>query len=202
MKIPPNMTEKEVLQIIDETGKALASSYTFGIYDENDIYQEIFLLCCDALERFDNKRPLANFLHVHCKNRLSNLRRNLFHRNDPPCLLCHQTIGNRTPHEDGQFCDKYKAWKKRNDSKRNLMAPLDLSNISDENEKGTKIYDESLEVAEILKIIDIYLDVGLRATYLRMRAGENVPKSKRTEIERAIKDILKEKDICLSELEN
>jgi DNA-directed RNA polymerase specialized sigma24 family protein len=75
MKIPKNMTKEEVMKTIDNIIKKIAPKYTFYGYDIDDIKQESFIICLDALERYDSNRPLENFLSVHLSNRLKNFIR-------------------------------------------------------------------------------------------------------------------------------
>ena len=72
MKIPNNMTEEQVMKTIMLVVNRTASKYTFYGYDSDDIKQEAFIICMDALNRYDSKRPLENFLAVHLSNRLKN----------------------------------------------------------------------------------------------------------------------------------
>tara|TARA_R110000824_G_scaffold55629_8_gene153077 strand:- start:1702 stop:2196 length:495 start_codon:yes stop_codon:yes gene_type:complete len=82
MKIPPNMTEEEVLQEITVVVNRIAPKYTFYGYDANDMKQEAFIMCIDAMERYDYNRPLENFLSVHLSNRLKNFVRDNFFMKD------------------------------------------------------------------------------------------------------------------------
>jgi len=83
MKIPKNMTEDQVLEKIYLIIDRIAHKYAFGSYDINDIKQESFLICIDALDRYDQKRPLENFLAVNLSNRLKNfVRDNNFTKSD------------------------------------------------------------------------------------------------------------------------
>lgn len=83
MKIPKNMTEKEVLQKINVVVNRIAPKYTFNGYDVDDIKQEAFIICIDALDRYDELRPLENFLSVNLSNRLKNfVRDNYYTKND------------------------------------------------------------------------------------------------------------------------
>ena len=83
MKIPKNMTEKEVLQKINIVVNRIAPKYTFNGYDVDDIKQEAFIICMDALDRYDELRPLENFLSVNLSNRLKNfVRDNYYTKND------------------------------------------------------------------------------------------------------------------------
>lgn len=83
MKIPKNMTEKQVLEKIHIVVNRIAPKYTFHGYDVDDIKQEAFIICMDALDRYDELRPLENFLSVNLSNRLKNfVRDNYFTKND------------------------------------------------------------------------------------------------------------------------
>jgi DNA-directed RNA polymerase specialized sigma24 family protein len=65
-----------VLTIIQELAKALSRKYSFDIFSPEDIESESYILACEGLEKYDGRAPLKNFLSVHLKNRLYNLRRN------------------------------------------------------------------------------------------------------------------------------
>ena len=83
MKIPKNMSETEVLSAIDAIVNRIAHKYTFYGYEVEDIKQEAFIICLDALNRYDEKRPLENFLSVNLSNRLKNfIRDNHFVKNN------------------------------------------------------------------------------------------------------------------------
>jgi len=75
MKVPPNMTENQVLETIDIVIKRISPKYTFKDYDLEDIKQESFIICLDALHRYDGQRSLENFLSVNLSNRLKNFVR-------------------------------------------------------------------------------------------------------------------------------
>lgn len=75
MKIPKNMTKDEVLDTIQIIINRIAPKYTFQGYEVDDIKQEAFLICADALDRYDPSRPLENFLSVNLSNRLKNFVR-------------------------------------------------------------------------------------------------------------------------------
>jgi RNA polymerase sigma factor (sigma-70 family) len=82
MKIPRNMNEKQVLDVISLVVNRIAPKYTFQGYEVDDIKQEAFLICMDALDRYDQKRPLENFLSVHLSNRLKNFIRDNYYVKD------------------------------------------------------------------------------------------------------------------------
>ena len=79
MNIPDNMTEQEVLDKIHLVVNRIAPRYTFNGYEVDDIKQESFIICMEALKRYDCNRPLENFLSVNLSNRLKNfIRDNYF----------------------------------------------------------------------------------------------------------------------------
>lgn len=82
MKIPKNMTYDQLMKQIEVVVNRIAPKYTFNTYDVDDIKQEAFIICMDALERYDQKRPLENFLSVHLSNRLKNFVRDNYYTKD------------------------------------------------------------------------------------------------------------------------
>ena len=78
MNIPKNMTREQVLEKIELVVNRISPKYTFHGYDVDDIKQEAFMICMDALDRYDQKRPLENFLSVNLSNRLKNFVRDNF----------------------------------------------------------------------------------------------------------------------------
>lgn len=83
MKIPKGMTPEQTIEQINIVVNRIAPKYTFKGYDVEDIKQEAFMICMDALDRYDTKRPLENFLSVHLSNRLKNfVRDNYFVKDD------------------------------------------------------------------------------------------------------------------------
>lgn len=82
MKVPKNLTEEQTLEKIHFVISKIAPRYTFNGYEIDDIKQEAFIICMDALDRYDEKRPLENFLSVHLSNRLKNFIRDNFYLKD------------------------------------------------------------------------------------------------------------------------
>jgi DNA-directed RNA polymerase specialized sigma24 family protein len=169
------MTEAEVLATITKVVNRVAHKYRFGYYDIDDIKQEAFIIAMEAMDRYDEGRPLENFLAVHVSNRLKNFKRDNFFRPDyiPP---------------SGKITND-------NNTKRFLMEPLDIDNIRDEHERNMRgeenIVDE-LAQKELMDIVDTSLDMGLRGDYLRILHGVYVPKPRREQIYESIMQILRE----------
>lgn len=167
MKIPKGMTEQEVIETITKVVDRQAAKFRFGYYEVEDMRQEAFIIAMDALDRYDEKRPLENFLAVHVNNRLKNFKRDNFYRM------------NNEKHE----------------SKKLIMDPIDIARVRDEKEKNMKTDDsfkDGLERDEIANIIDKYLDIGMREDYLKMLNSVYVPKPRREQIQNAILNIMRD----------
>jgi RNA polymerase sigma factor (sigma-70 family) len=82
MKIPKNMTHQEVIDQINIVVNRISARYTFHGYELDDIKQEAFIICMDAMDRYDPSRPLENFLSVHLSNRLKNFVRDNYYTKD------------------------------------------------------------------------------------------------------------------------
>lgn len=53
----------------------------FAYYENSDVFQEVWMMCLDALERYDSTiGPIENYLVRHVTNRLNNLRRDKYFR--------------------------------------------------------------------------------------------------------------------------
>ena len=174
MKIPKGMTESEVLEVVNRICDRYAYKFKFGYFEPDDIRQEAFIIAIDALERYDESRPLENFLAVHVKNRLNNFKRDRYYRQ-------HKKLDENID--------------QLNNSKKFLMDTLDISNIRDEKEGNMRLDDDFIEKIaneELLEIIDEHLDVSFRSDYLRVKDGTYVPKPRREQIMEEITEILKE----------
>ena len=75
MHTPEGMTEQEVLDTITLVCNRISPRYTFYGYTVDDIKQESFIICMEALNRYVEGRPLENFLSVNLSNRLKNFVR-------------------------------------------------------------------------------------------------------------------------------
>ncbi len=194
MIIPNGHTKESVEEVMLRVATRLAPNFKFGYFTVEDIKQQACLFACEALARYDPSRPLENFLFTHVRNRLINFKRDNYKRTDCPCRLCYGNLPGQTRHDDGRFCEKFIIWQRRNTRKQNILLPLDIGNISDENEPNTRKEStvvQEVETIEILEIIDRELPVELRSQYLQMKEGLSVPKAKRTEIENTVNDILR-----------
>lgn len=195
MEMPKGMTEQEVTDIIQRVARRLATNFCFGSHTKEDMRQQASLFAVQIMNKglYDNSRPLENFLFYSVRNLLINFKRDNYKRTDCPCDLCYGKLPGDTAHDDGRYCKKFMTWQNRNNTKQNILSPLDIGNIADENEARTRYEStmaQDVEDSEILDIIDRELPIEFRSLYLRMREGMSVPKVKRDELRKVIDDIL------------
>ena len=164
MKTPGNLTEKEVVDQIEKVCNRIAPRYTFYGYTVDDIKQESFIICMEALNRYDGVRPLENFLSVNLSNRLKNFVRDN-----------HYFAGDSE--------DRIK-----------LMQPAQLdheNSIIDEDNPYTTSY-EDIELRTMTELINEHLPADVRMDYLKMINDVYITKQKRDDIIGTILEILEE----------
>jgi DNA-directed RNA polymerase specialized sigma24 family protein len=158
-----NYTDAEILETITNVAAKLAPKYTFGYYGVDDIRQEAIMMGYEALPRYDNKRPLENFIYVHINNRLKTFKRDNYFRINAGSAESIQQ------------------------AKKNIMDPVSIEKV--EPLKDSELLD-SLHINEIRERINKHLPANLRKDYLRICSGAKVSKNTRQKIVDALKQIL------------
>ena len=164
MQIPEGMTEQQVVDQIKKVCDRISPKYTFYGYTVDDIKQESFIICLEALKRYDQKRPLENFLSVNLSNRLKNFVRD------------NHFIGND------------------NESRQKVFQPAQLdheNSIVDDQNKFSTSYDK-LQTKHMAQKIDKFMPADMRLDYLKMINDVYVTKQRREEILSIINNILGE----------
>ena len=164
MKVPSGMTENEVVEQIEKVCNRIAPRYTFYGYTLDDIKQESFIICMEALSRYDNKRPLENFLSVNLSNRLKNFVRD-----------------NHFIHNDNG--DRVKILK---------PAQLDHENAIVDEEEKFSVTIEAIENKNMAEIVNSKMPANVRLDYLRMINDVYITKQRKEEIIEIINEILQE----------
>ena len=154
MKVPKGMTEQQVVDQINIVCNRIAPRYTFYGYTVDDIKQESFIICMEALNRYDQKRPLENFLSVNLSNRLKNFVRD------------NHFVGDDNP------------------ERQRVVQPAQLDfedSIIDEEGKFATSYDD-IEEQNMVNIIDQYLPASMRMDYLKILNDIYITKQRKDEI--------------------
>lgn len=164
MKIPQGWTEEQVIDQINVVCNRISPKYTFYGYTVDDIKQESFIICMEALNRYDEIRPLENFLSVNLSNRLKNFMRD------------HHFMGE---------C---------NEDRQKVIQPAQLDyeeGIVDEAGKFKMSY-EDVDMQEMIRAIDTYLPASIRMDYLKLINEVYITKQRREEVLQIIMEILEE----------
>lgn len=171
MKIPNGMTELEVVSKITLVVDRIAPKYAFYGYSVDDIKQEAFIICIEALNRYDPSRPLENFLSVNLSNRMKTFVR------------------------DNYFTAS------TNEDRKKLAQPAQLDfedSLIDQKEKYSISYDD-LDRKEIYNVIDANLPASMRLDYLKMLNDVYVCKQRRAEIIETISEMLQDRGLYAKE---
>ena len=164
MKLPKGMTEQQVIDQINIVCNRISPRYTFYGYTVDDIKQESFIICMEALNRYDGIRPLENFLSVNLSNRLKNFVRDNY-------FLSNENTERQKVYQPAQL--EYEDY------------------IVDEENKLSISYDH-IQKEEMVDAINKYLPANMRMDYLKMINDVYITKQRREEITNIIIDILQE----------
>lgn len=164
MIVPKGFTEQQVITCIQGVVNRIAPGYVFYGYTVEDMRQEAFIICMEALPRYDGIRPLENFLSVHLSNRMKNFVRD-----------------NHFTGDVDQ--DRIKVYQ---------PAQLDHENALVDNHQKYNVDEEKIDYREMQKIIDKHLPASYRFDYLKMVNDVYITKQRREEIAEVIVEILRE----------
>jgi DNA-directed RNA polymerase specialized sigma subunit len=154
------MTESQVLDVMEKVISKTAAKYTFYGYTVDDIRQESYIICIEAMDRYDEKRPLENFLSVNLSNRLKNFVR------------------------DNYFVSN------TDQQRVKLIQPAQLDyeeSLIGQEDDIDKLY-ETIDVRNYSTLIDIHLPSSMRMDYLKIINGVYITKQRKEEIIDYIKD--------------
>ena len=194
-KNQPKINEEEFIEVINKITKKLSYKFKFGYHDVEDMKQQATIFAIEALEKYDHKRPLENFLWTHVRNRLFNYKRDNYQRPDKPCLTCplydpklQKSNSGCTKFDDKRDCDLYRGWESRNERKKNLMQ---LSYIHDNNETldNNNLLD-SISNKEIITTLENNLTYEYREIYLKLKNGEKIKNNDMKKLKKEILNIL------------
>ena len=200
MNLPNNVTEEQLIQIVKKVTKNLVHKIQFSYFTPEDLQQEAFIEGLKGLKSWDGKRPLENFLAVHIKNRLLNLKRRNFSRHEPPCQKCPFScpkskvfISECELFTDKNDCEKWAGWIERNKVKENIAKPSNIHILSDEEEGAIQCNDDLdnyVDGAILRERIEDELPIEFRADFLRLLSGATVQKHKLAKLKDKIREIL------------
>ena len=164
MKIPKNHTYDEVMDTMKRVIDRIAPKYVFYGYPINDIKQESYIICIEALDRYDGIRPLENFLSVNLSNRLKNFVRDNY--------FLSSTDSNRV--------------------KVIQPAQLDYEEKLVDTDEKYPVKEDDVDEDYLLNNIDRLLPASMRMDYLKLVENIYVNRTRKQEIADKIIEIMQE----------
>ena len=189
MYLPPGLTESEVFKTIEKVAYRLSRKYAFACFTIEDLEQQCFVWALERLPAYEPGRPLENFLQFSLKNKLNNLKREKLHRSEVPCKQC---AAGTFCGAEGQPCPRHIEWTTSNQSKIDILCPVTLDIIEEENEKRLQCTDQKgkLEAEELSEKINERLPANLRPHYLRLIDGLSIGAFHRAKIREAVASLI------------
>lgn len=200
-KLPNNVDEQEFLAVLDNITKRLSYKFQFGYHSIEDMKQQAAIFALEGLEKYDKKRPLENFLWTHVRNRLFNYKRDNYQRPDKPCISCkfydkHCSVSDNqcSEYRNKTDCEEYNTWYQRNSSKKNIMKPVGIDDLSENHniEDNRDSVADIVANSQIIALLDRHIPVQQRETYLKLKHGDKIYKSDLAKLLKVIKTILAE----------
>ena len=201
-QLPNNVSNEKFLEVLDNISKRLGHKFRFGYHDFEDMKQQAAIFALEGLERYDNTKPLENFLWTHVRNRLFNYKRNNYQRPDKPCNTCplfdktYKCSNNQcSKFTNKTDCELYVAWANRNEAKKNIMQPTYIE--QDPLNKKSDFFSY-IQNSEIIQFLDTHITAEYRESYLRLKSGEKLPKQQLVKLQKYIESLM-EKFRCMNQ---
>jgi len=158
MKIP----QERLLQHSVKIAEILSKRFKFGIYDEEDIKQEVHILILQSADKYDpSKGEEFAFFYHYAKNRLITLKRDNF---------CDPKLGERS---------------------KDVLKVRSPEEIKENSKSYINTELEEIDRADLLSsLVDSKIPANLRLNYLKMLEGMDVGWHERIKIHNTIKTIL------------
>ena len=190
----------EIWADIEEVVNMVAPKFKFGYLEIEDVKQEARMAALKGLRKYDRTRPLKNFLHVHIRNRLINLKRDTAKKPEAPCTNC-EFFDEHYEQSENQCllvlnkdnCDKWAAYCKKSAAAHNIMNPTDITNLDEDgNIQIAQNYnlDTKLDLQELFERVDVELPIEYRSDYIKFKSGVVIPKSRRDKLIEKLKEII------------
>ena len=160
---PTKEQQETILKVIER----IAPRYVFGYYELDDIRQESYIICLEAISKYDKSRPFENFISKHLSNRLKTLIRDKYSRSKI----------ESEKHE------------KLNQTKKNLV---DLKSVEGQHKLYGDDMLDRISTQEAMEILMQKLPPSMRNNFFRLANGVSIQSAKKNALFAKIKEILGE----------
>lgn len=185
------MIDEKTFEIINRIAKD-HSAKTFGYLKQEDLKNEIWIICLEILQNYDYSRgELENFLRFSVKNRLINKFKDITKSVRSPCPRCPYFFKDEDPtcakfSEDQYQCDKWRNYQLSVDSRNSL---LNASESTVERQVTANSIN-SLVSQESQEILAKNIDPKYKRDFEQLVSGGKLSKQKFKKLKREIERVL------------
>jgi len=172
------VTYDDIAHIAEYLVKTKCRNYTFDCWAEDDIAQEIRLICFKALAHFDVARvkpdKWQNFFGRCVDNGLKNLKRDNYLRASPPCSGDCGFLHGDGEEENailGRVCKRWLRFKKNLKRKIKVLHPIPIEIIGDSVKDFNA--ERDLETRDLQDHLMSRMPITLRAPLMKMLNGKD-----------------------------
>lgn len=176
--------EKEITQVIELVVNIKKSAYVGGMYDDDDLAQELRMRLLRAAENLDAEAPPYNYLMRCADNFIIDKRRGVYQYNNPPCSVC-AAGGGCQP--DGSQCADWRRYEKNLHTKRQIDSPIPLG---DSDVPQFDVTYETIVARELHERIIAALPSSLLKPYHNMITGGDVSTMQRNKIRAIVRKLM------------
>jgi len=189
--------DQEVFDIISRIAEEHSGpKKIFGYLTEEDLKNEIWVICLDKLKDFDGERgKLEHFLRVSVKNRLINRYKDVAKVVKSPCPRCPFYDPGKSPSDCSKFgddrylCKKWKRFESSRNSRNSLLNATEQM-IEREFDEDTLSKLSSIEIKELLfENISSYMKKDLQCFFDGYKLSKVRAEKLFKEINKILKDI-------------
>jgi hypothetical protein len=168
---------------------------TIGVYDFDDIAQEIRAKCARIMSRFDPEKSTAyNFFGYCADNFIKDLMRKHTLRDGAVCGSCvYSSVEGCKLHKEANKCDRYKSYLEQKRRKERVCLMRSNPNFSwDTFDKGVLPRDTEKFYLSSLKIIKKHLPSAMRYYFDMLLAGSGIPSAMNEELYEEVEYVIRE----------
>lgn len=183
---------KKILDVIEQI--SLEHSHnTFGYLTQDDLKNEIWVICLDALEHYNKDRgPVENFLRASVKKRLINKFKNITKSVKSPCLRCPFYDPGNSPSDCSKFghdrhlCKKWKNYQMSVESRNSLLNAMEqkFDRLTCDNASNIAMLNE------VKVLIYQHIDQSMLHDFNQLLNNGTLPSRKLNRLKDAIKEIV------------
>jgi hypothetical protein len=195
---PEGLSEADFIAAVDRSVQILGPDMMFGPFTIEDLRQECYLWGMELLAtgRYDASRPFGNYVFVHLRRRLLNLRRKHLSRYDFPCVPCGEGRGCQ---ENGGYCLPFQKWKARQDKKKALSTTASLEISQDTTKvRNASPVEQDVQANELMALLDEGLSEASRKVLDALLSNQEIGSREHMRLRVEVRAILEE----LAELED